>query len=346
MHAGAEVFDHLVRLEDVAADLAAPANLPLFAVLTLHFSALFVLLALVELGLEQLHGEVAVLQLAALGLAGHHDPGGQVGEADGGFDFVHVLSAFAAAAVGVDAEVAIVDFDRGVLGDFRGHIHAGEGRVAALVAVKRADADQAVHSPFGLQVAVSIVAGDFEGDPFDSGLVTGLDVEDLRLHAVPLDPALIHAHEHVGPVAGFGPAGPGMDGEVGRIAVELAGQQTGDLKGIECFFDGLEFFDHFLLGLATGVAGGLLEGHFVEDGKIGRARFQSAEGFDQPAQAGDFFHIGLGLVLVVPEAGLGHAAFYRGQFGGEFVVVKETSAAASGVTRARRCRDCRIREGT
>jgi hypothetical protein len=33
-----------------------------------------------------------------------------------------------------------------------------------------------------------------------------------------------------------------MDGEVGGIAVELAGEQTGDLEGIERFFDGLEFF--------------------------------------------------------------------------------------------------------
>ncbi len=64
--AGAVVLDHLVGLEDVAADLVAPGDVALLAVLTLHLGFLLVLLDLVELGLEHRHGLAAVLALAAL----------------------------------------------------------------------------------------------------------------------------------------------------------------------------------------------------------------------------------------------------------------------------------------
>ena len=203
-----------------------------------------------------------------------------------------------------------------------------------------------MHAAFGLQVAVGVVAGDFERGPFDPRLVTGLDVENFGFHAVLFDPTLIHAHEHVGPIACFGAAGAGMNCKVGGIAVELAAEQAGDLEGIECFFEIVTFFDHFLLGLAAGVTGGLLRGHFVEDGEVADAGLEAAERFDQSAQTRNFGHVRLGLVLVVPEPGFGHAAFNGCQFGGELVVVKETSATASDATRARRCRGSRIEEET
>ena len=167
-----------------------------------------------------------------------------------------------------------------------------------------------------------------------------------RLLRVALGPALIRAQEHVGPVAGLGAAGAGVNGHVSGVAVEIAAEEAGDFEIIEGFFEVVEFFDHFLLGLVSGLAGRFLGSHFVQDGQVVDAGLQSAERFDQPAQAGDFFDVGLGFVFVVPEAGLGHTAFDGGQFGGEFGVVKETSAAASGGTRARRRRLFRIRDGT
>jgi hypothetical protein len=42
-YAGPEVLDHLIRLEDVAANLAAPPNLALLAVEFVHLGALLVL---------------------------------------------------------------------------------------------------------------------------------------------------------------------------------------------------------------------------------------------------------------------------------------------------------------
>ncbi len=68
---------HLVGLEDIRADLVAPGDVALFAVLTLDLGALLVRLDLVELGLEHLHRHLAVTALAAFRLAGDHDACGR-----------------------------------------------------------------------------------------------------------------------------------------------------------------------------------------------------------------------------------------------------------------------------
>ena len=58
---------------------------------------------------EDLHGLGLVLVLAALVLARHHDPGGQVGQTDSRVGLVDMLAAGARRAVGVDAQVLLVD---------------------------------------------------------------------------------------------------------------------------------------------------------------------------------------------------------------------------------------------
>ena len=145
--------------------------------------------------------------------------------------------------------------------------------MAAFVAIERTDAHESVDAAFGLQVAVGVFAGDLEGGPLDAGFVAGLDVEDFGFHAVLLDPALIHAHEHVGPIAGFGAASATVDGEVGIAAVELPAEEAADFELIEDLSEVMEFFDHFVFGLGAGVSGGFLGGHLVEDGEVADAGF-------------------------------------------------------------------------
>ena len=69
LDAGAQVLDHRVRLEDVAADLVAPARLDVLAAQPGHLGLALLLLALDELGAQHRHGPVAVLMLAPLALA-------------------------------------------------------------------------------------------------------------------------------------------------------------------------------------------------------------------------------------------------------------------------------------
>ena len=73
---GAEVFHHLVRLEDVAADLAAPADLAFFRVVAVGVCFEFILFDLVELGTEGFPSEFAVAELGAFLGAADDDAGG------------------------------------------------------------------------------------------------------------------------------------------------------------------------------------------------------------------------------------------------------------------------------
>src|SRR5262249_53301430 len=76
-----------------------------------------------ELGPEHAHGPVLVLQLRTLVLAGHHDPGWQVGDAYRRVGGVDALPTRAAGAEHVDPEVIDIDGDLGLL-RLRSHQYA------------------------------------------------------------------------------------------------------------------------------------------------------------------------------------------------------------------------------
>ena len=152
--AGAEVLDHPVRLEDVTADLVAPGGRAFFAVESFHL----LLLRIDSLGVnprqQQFHRGGAVLVLGTLTLARDDQAGRDVGDADGGFDFIHILTAFAARAEGIDAELSGRDNDVGRgLFDFGNDIDAGEAGVAAFVRIEGGNADQPMDAPLRLAIA-------------------------------------------------------------------------------------------------------------------------------------------------------------------------------------------------
>ena len=59
------------------------------------------------------------------------------------FHFVHILPAFAAAAISADFEVGWIDFDWCALGNLRNDVNAGKGSVPAFVSIERGDANKA-----------------------------------------------------------------------------------------------------------------------------------------------------------------------------------------------------------
>ena len=79
-HARAQVLHHLVRLQHVAANLAAPPNLALLAVKLVLLGALLVLPLFVEARLEDVQRRGAVLDLRAFVLADDDDAARDVGE--------------------------------------------------------------------------------------------------------------------------------------------------------------------------------------------------------------------------------------------------------------------------
>src|SRR5207237_10043406 len=73
-----QVLDHLVRVQDVAPDLVAPAGLDVLALQLADRGLLLLERALEEAGLEDLDRHLAVLRLRPLVLALGDDAGGKV----------------------------------------------------------------------------------------------------------------------------------------------------------------------------------------------------------------------------------------------------------------------------
>ena len=85
-----------------------------------------------------------------------------------------VLAARAGCAVGIDAEVLLVDLDVDLVLDLGESVDGGERGVAARVGVERGDADEAVNAALGAHVAVHEFAGHFQHGALDAGFVAGL----------------------------------------------------------------------------------------------------------------------------------------------------------------------------
>ncbi len=110
-HAGAQVLDQLIGLQDVGADLVAPADVRLgggfgvcrvFALLQLGF---------VQAGTQHVPRLGAVLVLRAFLLALHHDARGNMRDTHRRVGRVDVLAAGTRRTVGIDAAIAFIDVD-------------------------------------------------------------------------------------------------------------------------------------------------------------------------------------------------------------------------------------------
>src|ERR1700722_7323260 len=172
------VFNQLVGLHGVGADLAAKADFGFRGVEFIEgFAALFEF-EFVELGAQDFHGDFAILVLAAFVLTLDHGVGRQVGDADRGFHFVDVLPAVAAGAEGVNAQVVGLDVDFDAVVNFGNDEGGRKGSVAARGLVEWRDTHKAMHSAFTGQHAVGVFAFDLHGGGFYSGFFTGRGIEN------------------------------------------------------------------------------------------------------------------------------------------------------------------------
>jgi len=186
-------------------------------------------LDVVELGLEVLHRLATVLVLALL-RGGHHHAGRDVGDADRRVGLVDVLAARARRAIGIDAQIGVVDLDLDILG-FRQNRDGGGGGVDAPLRLGLRHALNAVDAALELQPAEHALAGD-RGDDFlvAAHLAFG-DAIDLYAPAVVLGVALVHAEEIAREQRRLVAASAGAHFQDGRGVLVLVarGQQQGDL---------------------------------------------------------------------------------------------------------------------
>src|SRR3954447_10922750 len=146
LDAGAQGLDELVGLEDVGADLVAPADVGLRRRLGTRLLLAALELGLVEAGAQHVPGRRPVLVLRALLLAGDDDAGRQMGDAHRRIGGVDVLAAGAGRAVGIDAAVRLLDLYVDLVVDDGVDPDRGEARVPARVRVEGRDAHDPVHA--------------------------------------------------------------------------------------------------------------------------------------------------------------------------------------------------------
>ena len=95
--------------------------------------------------------------------------------------------------------------------------------MTATAGVEGTLAYQAMHTGFGAQPAKGVVALYVDGCRLDARHFARRDLDQLRLEAVVLGPAQVHAQQDIGPVLGFSTTGAGLDIEIGAVGIHLAG---------------------------------------------------------------------------------------------------------------------------
>ena len=234
LDAGAVVLDQLVRVEDVAADLAAEADV----------------LGRAALG-ARARPPASPARARRSGSSGSASrsclfdscersfwhwttmPVGQVGDADGGVGLVHVLPPGSARSVRVDPEVGLVELDVDAVRDERADDHLRERRVASVRLVERREPHEPVDAALGLEDAVGVLAGDGERRRLETRLLAGRRLHQLGLEAAVAGPAQVHAQEHLRPVLSVGAAGAGVDRDDGVARVVLAAEERVLLESLE-----------------------------------------------------------------------------------------------------------------
>src|SRR5918992_3633330 len=136
---GAQVFDELVGVEDVGADLGPEPHLRLLPALRGDLTLSLLALELEEASPQDPHCYLAVLVLAPLVLALHHDAGRQVCDPDRRVGLVDMLPARPGSPVGVDLEVLLLYLDLYPIVYNRSDSDRGEARVPPRRGVERAD---------------------------------------------------------------------------------------------------------------------------------------------------------------------------------------------------------------
>src|SRR5882724_295530 len=224
------VLHHLVRLENVRPNLTTPCDIPLLAILPIDLGAFFVLFNFVKFCLQHLERELAITPLAALSLASDDESTRLVHNPHSGFDLINVLAAFASTAKGVDLQIGRTDLDRSGIGDLRDNIDTREGSVTPLVCIKRRNPHEPMDPSLGLKMSISVLTAHEQCDRFYANFFALLNVHCLWFETTSFDPALVHAQQHVGPIARLGAASTRMNGEECIRAIILAGKKLTQLE--------------------------------------------------------------------------------------------------------------------
>src|SRR5215207_6542395 len=182
---------------------------------------------------QDAHRDLAVLVLAPLVLALHHEAGREVRDPDRRVGLVYVLPASPRGPVRIDLQVLLVNLDLHLVVYDGGYGDRGEARVPPATGVERADPDEPVDAALRREEPESVLPRDSEGGALYPGLLTLGVLDDLEGETAPLGPAPVHPGEHLGPVLRIHPARTRVYREYGVALVVLAGEEPRHLLLLE-----------------------------------------------------------------------------------------------------------------
>jgi hypothetical protein len=141
---------------------------------------------------------------STLVLTGDYDPGRQVRDAHRGISGVDVLSARSSSAIGVDAQVFVLDLDFDVFVDLRINKKRSKGSVSSRRLIKRRNPNEPVNSGFRRKQPVRILAFNSERHAFQPSFLAWLIFENFSFESSLFGPLQIHSQEHLSPILRLG----------------------------------------------------------------------------------------------------------------------------------------------
>src|SRR5262245_41391157 len=141
---GPVIFGELIRMEDVAPNLAAERDLLLRAPDLIELRLVLLELDVVEPRFQDAHRRIAVAMLRPFVLTRDHEAGRQVGNADGRIGDVDVLTTCTARPEGIDPNVLVVNHDIDVFRQFGPDIERRERRMPPRRLIERRNAHEAM----------------------------------------------------------------------------------------------------------------------------------------------------------------------------------------------------------
>ena len=192
--------------------------------------------------------------------------------------------------------------------------------MATVTGVKRALAHQAVHANFGTQPAESVFTTNMHGGTLDTGNLSLGQLDNLRIKAVLVRPAQIHAQQDIGPVLRFGTTGAGLNIQVAVVGVHIATEHAAEFELLQRFLQSLQLSYH-IINRALVILFGC---HFEQLAGVSKATTHLIKGADNLGQLGALAPQVLGTLGFIPDARVFQLALYFGQTITFVIVVKDT----------------------
>ena len=192
--------------------------------------------------------------------------------------------------------------------------------MAAAAGIERALAHQPVHTGFGTQPTVGVLAFETDSGRLDAGHIAGGGFHQLGLETVGLAPAQVHAQHHLAPVLGLGATGTGLDIQIGTAGIHLPGEHAPEFQIRHHFFQIPQVAFHF----REGVFVPLFHHQIQQGGGVFHSLGGIVDGVHDHFQLGAFLAQGPGIVRVAPDIRVFKLALDFGQTFTLLIVVKDT----------------------